>query len=158
MADLTDLQAAQTVKIVGSDASGVETNPVNATSDNRLQTENIIKGATDGTRIGNVGDRLKVDSTSVISAGTGTLTNRSGTVGTVSIQVMAVNTNRKYLFIQNVGNQTIWINFTAAATTTQPSIQMTPGASFVMENSFVSTEAINVISNNASVAFTAKEA
>lgn len=37
MADLTDLQAAQTVKIVGSDSSGVETNAVAADSSGNLQ-------------------------------------------------------------------------------------------------------------------------
>jgi hypothetical protein len=36
MADLSDLQAAQTIKIVGIDALGVETNAVNANSDGRL--------------------------------------------------------------------------------------------------------------------------
>ncbi|CAK0741503.1 hypothetical protein CCP1ISM_130010 [Azospirillaceae bacterium] len=97
-----------------------------------------------------------------VAATPGTLTNRSGTTsGTTntSTQLMPANSTRKYLFIQNVdGNKTIWINFTNAATTTQPSIQLIAGSSFVMESSFVSTEAINVISSSTSVNYTAKEA
>lgn len=37
MADLTDTQAAQSIKIIGSDASGVETNPAAVNSDQNLQ-------------------------------------------------------------------------------------------------------------------------
>lgn len=68
MADLTDLQAAQTVKVVGANSSGVETNPVNADSNGNLNT--AIYGGTDNTKVGNVTDRLKVDaSISSISGG-----------------------------------------------------------------------------------------
>lgn len=45
MADLSDLQAAQTVKIVGSDATGVEQTPVNSTIDGRLMVEAVISNA-----------------------------------------------------------------------------------------------------------------
>lgn len=43
MADLTDIQAAQSVKIVGNDSTGSETNPVGADSDGNLKaiTPNI---------------------------------------------------------------------------------------------------------------------
>jgi hypothetical protein len=91
----------------------------------------------------------------------GTLTDNSGTTsGTAntSTQIMASNSTRKYLVIQNVGTATIWINFTTAATTNQPSIELSQGASFSMDSNFVSTEAINVISATASVAYTAKQA
>jgi len=92
---------------------------------------------------------------------TGTLTDRSGTTSgtaSTSTQVAAANTSRKYFIIQNVSTTaTIWVNFTSAATATQPSIQLLPGGSFVMEAGYVSTEAINVLSTTASVAYTAKE-
>ena len=45
MADLTDIQAAQSVKIVGSDATGLEQTPVNSTTLGELQTSDIITGA-----------------------------------------------------------------------------------------------------------------
>lgn len=44
MADLTDLQAAQTIKIVGANSSGVETNVVNADSNGNLFTTNSSNG------------------------------------------------------------------------------------------------------------------
>lgn len=44
MADLTDLQAAQTVKIVGTTSSGVETNAVNADLNGNLQVVDYADG------------------------------------------------------------------------------------------------------------------
>lgn len=43
MADLTDIQAAQSIKIVGTDSAGLETNPVGADSDGNIKaiTPNI---------------------------------------------------------------------------------------------------------------------
>ncbi len=41
MADLTDIQAAEAVKIVGSNSSGVETNPVNADANGNLFVTNV---------------------------------------------------------------------------------------------------------------------
>lgn len=87
----------------------------------------------------------------------GALTDRSGTATGTSSQVMATNAARKYLFIQNTGNITIWINFTTAATTSPPSIRLSGGDTFTMEGNFISTEPLNVISSGASVSFTAKE-
>lgn len=75
MADLTDNQAAQTVKIIGADSAGLEGTPVGSDSSGHMLTaatqgppntaanawpQKII-GATDNTPIGNTGDRLKVD-------------------------------------------------------------------------------------------------
>jgi len=42
MADLSDLQAAQTNKIVGSDTSGVETNAVKVSSNQDLGTSDVL--------------------------------------------------------------------------------------------------------------------
>jgi hypothetical protein len=43
MADLTDLQAAQTVKVAGSDSTGAESNYVNATAKGDLSTSDGIR-------------------------------------------------------------------------------------------------------------------
>jgi hypothetical protein len=91
----------------------------------------------------------------------GTLIDRSGTTSgsiNTSTQLAPANPNRKYLLIQNTGANTIWVNFTSAATASQPSIQLLMGGSFVQESSFVSQEVVNVLSATASSAFTAKEA
>lgn len=45
MADLSDVQAADTVKIVGSDASGVEQTPVQATTKGELVTSDVLNTA-----------------------------------------------------------------------------------------------------------------
>lgn len=90
----------------------------------------------------------------------GVFTDRSGTTSATpntSTQIMPINLHRKYLFIQNVDEATIWINFTAAANVGQPSIEIVSGASFVLEGSAITTEAVNIFSEIASVPFTAKE-
>lgn len=53
MADLTDLQAAETIKIVGANSSGVETNAVNASANGDLTT-------VDGLRNGGVFGTLSI--------------------------------------------------------------------------------------------------
>jgi len=89
----------------------------------------------------------------------GTLTDGSGTITTAntSQQVFAANPNRRYLLLQNISSADLWFNFTTAATTAQPSLQLPSGASFVMEGSFVSTEAVNIIGGTAGQAFVAKQ-
>ena len=88
----------------------------------------------------------------------GTLTDFSGTATNTSSQAIAANTNRKYLLIHNPSGNTMWINFGAAATNSTPSIELTPNTFFIMEGSFVSTQAVNVIrAGAANVDFTAKE-
>ena len=49
MADLTDIQAAQSVKIIGSDSSGLETFPVASDSANNLKVTTPNIGTNDGT-------------------------------------------------------------------------------------------------------------
>lgn len=89
----------------------------------------------------------------------GTFTDRSGTFAAASVsqQVMPVNANRRYLMIQNTGDAIFWCNFTAAATLAQPSISLSPGASFTLETNSITTEAVNCISATISKPFTAKE-
>lgn len=91
------------------------------------------------------------------AASPGTLTDRSGTATTTSATLAAANANRKYIFIQNVSTGDIWINFTTAATNASPSIRIDASGVFVMEGSFISTEAINIRSNTSTRPFVAKE-
>ncbi len=88
----------------------------------------------------------------------GTVTDRSGSAGATSTQIMAANTARRFLFIQNISNAPIYFNFTSAASVGSGSIELSQFSSFVMEGSFVSTEAVNIIrSGGSNLAFTAKE-
>jgi hypothetical protein len=100
------------------------------------------------------GDTLKAQ-TGVLTDGS---TTTSGTPST-STQIFAANSQRRYLFIQNgSASQTIYINFTSAATAGSGSIALAPLGSFVQESSFVTQEIVNVLATVASVPFTAKQA
>ena len=89
----------------------------------------------------------------------GTMTDRSGsiTLGGTAQVIMASNATRKYLFIQNTSDTTMWCNFTTTAVSSQPSIMIIAGASFVMEGSIISTEAVSCIGSTTGKVFTAKE-
>lgn len=93
------------------------------------------------------------------SAATGTLTDRSGsiTTGGTAQTLAAANSSRKYLLIQNVSTGDLWFNFTTTAVTDQPSFKLLPGQSFVMEDSFISTELISIIGATTGQKFAAKE-
>ena len=99
-------------------------------------------------------------STGPITPTKGTLTNRSGAItnGGTAQTVAAVNANRQYFFFENVSLGDLWINFTTTAVIGQPSIKIAPKGAFVMEASFISTEAISVIGATTAQAWTAKEA
>ena len=90
----------------------------------------------------------------------GTFWDHSGTITTAnqSQLVMKENPKRRYLLIQNVSNGTLWVNFTLAAQQAQPSIQLVSGGSYVLESSFVSSEAVYIIGAVAGATYVAKEA
>ena len=96
-----------------------------------------------------------------VAGARGALTNRSGTItaGGTAQQLMAANAVRSYLFVQNVSNNDLWINFTTTAVQAQPSIRLEPGDAFEMSGAgFVSTELVSIIGSSTGQAFTAKEA
>ena len=78
-----------------------------------------------------------------------TFTHTSFTATNASAQALAINTSRKYLLIQNNSNQTIWLRIGAAATAAAPSIRLTSGSTFSLENNIITTQAINVIRGGA---------
>jgi hypothetical protein len=89
----------------------------------------------------------------------GALTDRSGTItaGGTAQTLAAANAARSTFFFQNNSSGALWINFTATAVQSQPSIQVSAGSSFSMDGRFVSTEAISVIGATTAQAWTAKE-
>lgn len=89
----------------------------------------------------------------------GNLTNLSGTIATAntSQQIAAANTNRKYLLIQNHSDSILYIAFGTAATTSN-GIALTPGGgNLVFENTFIPTQAVNVICEQSGRDFVAWE-
>jgi hypothetical protein len=94
MADLTDNQAAQTIKIVGADSAGVEQTPVASSSSGELKTQDIL------------------------NLGTGT--QAALTVGTSAVEVKVGGSplsNRKLVTLYNNSNTTIYWGFTSGVTT-----------------------------------------
>ena len=67
MADISDINAAQSVKIIGSDATGLETNPVNADSSGNLQT--VVKNGTGSSAVNiqDGGNSITVDGSVSVS-------------------------------------------------------------------------------------------
>jgi hypothetical protein len=93
MADLSNLDAAQTVKLAGADSAGSETNFVNASGLGELQTSDVITGA---------------GSQAALSIGT------SATEAKVGGSAL---TNRKLLTVFNNSNSTVYWGRSAAVTT-----------------------------------------
>jgi hypothetical protein len=85
--------------------------------------------------------------------------DHSGTiaVGNTAQILMAANTARRYLLIENVSAGDLWFNFTTTAVIGQPSLKLPSGASFVMEDSPISTEAISIIGATGGQTFVSKE-
>lgn len=113
MADLTDIQAAGSTKIIGSDATGLETNPVNATANGGLHTN--LRDAS-GNEIGVQGNQLKT--ADILNAGTGV--QGALTVGTSAVPIRVGGSNlalRKLITLHNNSLVTIYWGYTNAVTT-----------------------------------------
>ncbi len=151
----TDTTAISVMSVLKQISASVQAPPSQAvTNAGTFATQSTLAAET--TKV--IGTVNQGTSPWVVGAGTGTLTDRSGTATNTSAQIMAANASRKYLFIQNLGNAPIYINFTSAATVGSGSLELAQFASFVMDSSFVSTEQVNVIrSGGSNLAFTAKE-
>lgn len=89
----------------------------------------------------------------------GALTDRSGsiTLGGTAQTLAAANTTRRYFFVHNISTGDLWVNFGVTAVADAPSIKLTPGASFVMEASFVSNETISIFGSTTGAKYVAKE-
>jgi hypothetical protein len=154
--------------------TGASTNSLQITGNTSLATiatntatgntslASILANQTNGTQTTSLVAGTAVIGTAIVEPRNGTLTDDSGTTSgtpSTSTQIMASNTSRRYLLIENVSTTaTIWINFTSAASATSASYSLLPGGSIVQESGFVSTEAVNVLSTTASVPYVAKQA
>lgn len=101
MADLTDAQAAQTVKITGANSSGVETNFATVDSDGSLQTKEV-------------------------SSSTATLSSVASSV--TSVTLLAANSARKGAIFHNDSSKNCFVAFAASASTTSFTIKMAAGS------------------------------
>ena len=91
----------------------------------------------------------------------GSLTDRSGTIttGGTSQVLAAQNLSRAYLFVQNISEETLFLNFGTSATnneSTPNSIEIKPNQSVTFV-SFVSSDQIFVLGETTGSKFIAKE-
>jgi hypothetical protein len=102
---------------------------------------------------------LASDQTIPVRGERGTLTDYSGSASTVDATIMASNSSRKYLLIQNLsGSINMWINFgSAAVPNTAGSIQLGTKETLIWEGNFIPTEAVHLIASSGTPTYTAKE-
>lgn len=88
------------------------------------------------------------------------LTDRSGTItsGGTAQQVVAASTDRRYLLIQNLSTENLWVNFAGTATPGGGSILiLANGGSVVAEGTFIPHSAVSIYGATTGSAFTAYE-
>lgn len=81
------------------------------------------------------------------------------TTGGASQQVFAANSSRKYLLIQNISIEDLWVNFGAAATQDTPSLKLLPNGVGILEfpqGGAIETGAIHIIGATTGSKFVAK--
>lgn len=144
--------------------------PTGAATSAKQDTGNLSLTSIDG-KLNTLGQKAATGSVPVVLASdqsavpvlvtipSGALTDASGTVGTSSSSILAANPSRKYLLIQNVSINKLYINFGAAATTGAGSVFLAAsGGSLLMENQFICTQQIFGISDKANTGVTIKYA
>lgn len=90
----------------------------------------------------------------------GAITDRSVavTLGGTAEDLMVVNLARKYLLIINDDPaEDLWFDFGVNAVAASPSMLLSPGESFVMEASFVTSDRVSILAATTAHAVTAKE-
>lgn len=92
-------------------------------------------------------------------------TNYSGTItlGGTAQTVIAANSSRRYLLIQNISDTALWVDFGATAVQDQPSVKLAAdsgsgGGFLVFEGNFVPTTALSIIGATTGKKFVCKEA
>lgn len=79
------------------------------------------------------------------------------TTGGTSQVVFAANSNRRYLEIQNISDETMYVNFGAAATTDSNSFKLVAGAVYVNASNYCPQGTVTVIGATAGKKFVAKQ-
>lgn len=114
-----------------------------------LTFEEIAQGAVnsnqDAVRVERVGVDALVDGSGTIAA------------GGVSQQIFAANPDRKYLFVVNISDTAMWLNFGTAANADQPSIYLAPLTGYY-EPLVVSRQMVNIFCATTGKKFVAKQA
>lgn len=135
MADISDINSAQSIKVIGADSTGVEQTPVASTASGGLHVN--LRNAS-GAAIGVSSQPLT--SNNAFS----TVANTRPSVTNSSSIILAANVDRRYVLIINQGTQAAYLKLGAAAVVTQ-GIPLQPGASFTLDANNLYTGAIHAI-------------
>lgn len=90
-------------------------------------------------------------------------TNLTITAGGTQQNVFAANPSRRYLIIQNLSTDELWVNFGANATADKPSLALapasgtTPGGSIEYAGSYIPTSTVTIIGATTGSKFSAKQ-
>lgn len=95
-----------------------------------------------------------VVSTSGGNAGTLTSSGGSVTTGGTAQQVFAANAARKYLIVQNTSTGNLYVAFGVTATAAN-GILLPANASYVMEDTYVSTQSVSILGATTGQTFSA---
>ena len=82
------------------------------------------------------------------------------TTGGTSQQVFAANSARKYLLLQNISVEDLWVNFGAAATQDTPSLKLLPNGVGILEfpqGGAIETGTIHIIGATTGSKYVAKQ-
>lgn len=159
MPDISDIQAAQAVKIVGSDSAGVEQTPVQSTVNGALHSNlrdasgNEVAVKNTAPLTSDYGIVVRTTPDSNINVTKVSLTPSAPTFyGATNISGIAVaaNVNRKGLIIINTSNTTVSLSFGANPAILNSGITLNAnGGTWVMDEYTFTTQAINAITNAA---------
>jgi hypothetical protein len=85
--------------------------------------------------------------------------DRSGsiTAGGTAQTIAAANGSRSFLFVQNISDTTMWLDFGVDAVADEPSIRLVAGASFSADGRDVPTGAASIICATTGKKFSARE-
>lgn len=123
MADLSELQSSQSVKIVGAGSTGAESYFADVTSERRLQTQGPAAGTALNSRV---------------------------SVSNASSQLLAADSTRKMAIITNNSGATIWLKLGAAAVVNE-GFQLASGATYEINSTNLWTGTINAIKSGGNV-------
>lgn len=151
----TDIGDVTVNNAAGASAVNIQDGGNSITVDGAVAVNNGAGGA--AVNIQDGGNSITVDGTVAAGPSVGAITNRSVTVTATDATVVPANATRKYLFFQNLGSNTVWLDFNTAAVAASPSIRLQTSDVYIMEGSFVSNDAVHSRTTSGSSTVVIKE-
>lgn len=151
----TDIGDVTVNNAAGASAVNIQDGGNSITVDGAVAVNNGAGGA--AVNIQDGGNSITVDGAITAASSKGAITNRSATITATSAVIVPANASRNYLFFQNISGSTVWLDFNTTALASTPSIRMQVGEVFIMEGTFVSTDAIHARTTSGTSVLIVKE-